>query len=419
MIHAALIGAGKRGMIAYASYALKQPHEIKFIAVAEPNEERRKMFSEQHNIPPEMQFTSWEQLLDKPQLCEAMLICTMDRDHYGPTMKALEKGYHILLEKPMSHDPLETLRIAEQAQRCQRILTVCHGFRYNTYSRELKRIVDSKLIGDVMTIQWTENVGHEHHVSSFVRGNWRNSNLSSSMILQKSCHDIDMLHWLVGAKCVQVSSFGKLTYFREENAPEGSTTRCTDGCAVEQECPYSAIKNYYHEKKGGWYNAVSLDNSLEARMKAIKEGPYGRCVFRCDNDVVDHQVTNLLFENDVTVSFTMTGFTKNMDRTYKIMGTLGEIRGCQEHNVIEVNLFNGKQEIYHPEQVGGGHRGSDFLVMREFVKQVERGDLVGRSSAQESADSHLITFAAEHSRVIGQTVNFDDYVQQLKQEYSQ
>jgi hypothetical protein len=175
MIHAALIGAGKRGMLAYASYALNCPDEIQFIAVAEPNEERRSRFSKLHNIPVDMQFASWEELLAKPKLCEALLICTMDREHYAPTMAALDKGYHILLEKPMSHDPLETIRIAEKAEETQRILTVCHGMRYNTFSSELKRLIDAKLIGDIMTIQWTENVGHEHYVSSFVRGNWRNS----------------------------------------------------------------------------------------------------------------------------------------------------------------------------------------------------------------------------------------------------
>jgi predicted dehydrogenase len=414
MIQAALIGAGKRGMLAYASYALKRPDEIQFIAVAEPNEERRNLFSKLHHIPTEMQFASWEELLAKPKLCEALLICTMDREHYAPTMAALDKGYHILLEKPMSHDPLEAIRIAEKAEETQRILTVCHGMRYNTFSSELKRLIDAKLIGDIMTIQWTENVGHEHYVSSFVRGNWRNSQESSSMILQKSCHDMDMLQWIIGAKCTKVSSFGKLTYFRPENAPEGSTERCTDGCAVEQDCPWSAIKNYYNTKSGGWYNAVSLDNSLDVRMKAIKEGPYGRCVFRCDNDVVDHQIVNLEFENEATVSFTMSGFTKNMARTYKVMGTLGEIRGTRDVNEIEINYFNGKQERYYPQQIAGGHQGSDVLIMRDFIAQVKSGNLHSKTSATESARSHMIAFAAEHSRVTGQTIDLDEYIELIK-----
>jgi predicted dehydrogenase len=413
MIQVALVGAGTRGN-AYAEYALQHPHEVQFIAVAEPNEERRRRFAKEHNIPEEKQFTTWQELLIQSQLCEALLVCTMDREHYGPTMAALDKGYHILLEKPMSYDPLETLNIAEKAEQTKRILNVCHSMRYNPYSHELKRLIDSKAIGDIMTIQWTENVGAVHYVSSFVRGNWRNSKESSSMILQKSCHDIDMFQWLVGSKCTEVSSFGKLTYFRKERAPEGSTERCTDGCAVEQVCPFSAIKNYYNTKPGGLQYRVSIEQTLEAKMKAIKEGPYGRCVFHCDNDVVDHQVVNLLFDNDVTISFTMSGFTHNGDRTFKIMGTEGDIRGSRNKNEIEINRFGEKPERVYPQQVQGGHHGSDVLIMRDFVHQVRKGELQGRTSAAVSAQSHMITFAAEYSRVTGKTINLDEYTELVK-----
>jgi predicted dehydrogenase len=338
----------------------------------------------------------------------------MDREHFAPTMKALEVGYHILLEKPISPDPQESLLIAEKAEQAKRILTVCHVMRYSNAMKDLKRIIDSKQIGDLMTIQWLENVGYEHYVSSFVRGNWRNSQESSFMLLQKSCHDIDMLYWLVGADCLEVSSYGQLSHFRLENAPEGSTERCVDGCAVEQVCPYSAIRNYYHTKSGGWYNAVSQDNSLEARMKAIKEGPFGRCVYRCDNDVVDHQVVNMLFANGVTVSFNMTGFTATNQRTFKIMGTLGEIVYNGDDKGIQVNLFSGRQERIYSERVAGGHGGSDFLIMQDFVRQVAKGDLIGKTSAGESARSHMITFAAEHSRVTGQSVKLAEYMEQVK-----
>jgi predicted dehydrogenase len=415
MLKAAVIGAGNRGTV-YGKYALKRPHEIQVIAVAEPDEKRRKLYAKHHNIPAEMQFHSWQEMLARPKMCEVLLICTMDRFHYEPAMLALEQGYHILLEKPMSHDPLESIKIAEKAQQHKRILAICHSMRYGTFTQELKRLVDEKVIGDLMSIQWTENVGIEHYVFSFVRGKWRNSQESSSMILQKSCHDMDMLQWLVGAKCTDVSSFGSLSHFKKEHAPEGSTERCTDGCAIEHECPYSAIKLYYHEKQGAWYNAVSLDNSLDARLQALKEGPYGRCVYHCDNDVVDHQVVNLRFENEVTVSFTMSGFTGKEKRTFKIMGTKGEIRGSGGKNELEINLFNGKQMTIHPTQVEGGHGGSDFLIMRDFVAQVQRGDLEGRTSAAESARSHMIAFAAEHSRVTGKTVNLDQYIQEIKLE---
>jgi predicted dehydrogenase len=415
MIKAALLGAGRRGMFAYASYALKRPDEIQFIAVAEPNEERRSMFAAKHEIPPEMQFSSWEEMLEQPQLCEVLLICTQDRQHYEPAMKALEKGYHILLEKPMSVDPLETIRLAEEAERQQRILTVCHVSRYDTYYSTLKEILDQGVIGRIMNVQWTENVGFWHHSHSFVRGNWRNSDETSPMILQKSSHDMDMLQWFIGGQCIEVSSYGKLSYFRPENAPEGSTERCTDGCAVEHECPFSAIKHYHNEKESGFPMAVSLTPTLEARMKAIQEGPYGRCVYQCDNNVVDHQVVNMYFDNEVTVSFTMSAFTTENTRTFKFMGTAGEIRGHHQNNEIEINYFSGKKETIRPERFEGGHNGGDYLIMRDFVRQIRNKEIVGKSSASASARGHIMAFAAEHSRLTGQNVNLDRYIQELTQ----
>ncbi|TBL81365.1 Gfo/Idh/MocA family protein [Paenibacillus thalictri] len=415
MLQAALLGAGRRGMFAYASYALKRPDEIQFVAVAEPDEERRQMFARQHGIPPERQFASWEELLAEPRLCEALLICTQDRMHFEPTMKALEMGYHILLEKPMSHDPLESILLAEEAERRQRILTICHVSRYDTYYSEVKALLDTGVIGRIMSIQWTENVGFWHHSHSFVRGNWRNSDETSAMILQKSCHDMDLLQWFVGEECTSVSSYGSLSYFRPENAPKGSTERCTSGCEVEHECSFSAIKHYYNEDDTGFPMAVCLTPTLEARLKAITEGPYGRCVFRCDNNVVDHQVVNLVFDNEATVSFTMSAFTTENTRTFKIMGTSGEIRGHHQNNEIEIRHFSGKTELIRPKRFEGGHGGADFLIMREFVRQVRRGDLNGKTPAAVSARSHIMAFAAEHSRLTGQTVNLNHYMAELKE----
>lgn len=413
MIRAAVIGAGNRGMFALGSYALSHPHELEIVAVAEPNEARRKKFGEMYKIGPERQFASWEELLDQPKMCEAVMVCTMDRDHFKPTMKALEVGYHILVEKPLSPDPSEALQMAQQAEKRGRILSVCHGMRYSPYFSTVKRLLDRQVIGRVMTVHWIENVGYWHQAHSFVRGNWRNSQEASSMLLQKCCHDMDYLQWIIGAECEQVSSFGKLSYFRPENAPEGSTDRCVDGCKVEHECPFSAIKLYLNDTDEWPAKAVSLENSMEARMKALKEGPYGRCVYRCDNDVVDHQVVNLTFSNEVTVAFTMTAFTRYISRSFKIMGTTGEILGDSHDNEIEIRHFSGETEIIRPYEVEGGHSGADTLIVRNFVAQVESGDWQnGLTSGMESAHSHFIVFAAEQSRRTGQTVHVPTFTRQ-------
>lgn len=414
MIEVALIGAGGRGNV-YSSYALKRPNELRIAAVADPDEERRTRFAQKYDIPPERCYASWEEMLEEPKFCRAVFICTQDRDHYLPAMKAIEAGYDILLEKPMAADPYESLHIAEAAKEKGTILTVCHSMRYGPFNRKLKQLIDTHAIGKVMTVQWTENVGYWHHAHSFVRGNWRNTETSSPMILAKSCHDLDMLQWLVGQECEKVSSFGDLSYFKEENAPEGSTARCTDGCEVEGSCPYSAIKWYYNEKNSWPHNYITHEATLEARWKAITEGPYGRCVYRCDNDVVDHQVVNMQFADGATVAFTMTAFSEHETRSIKIMGTEGEIRALGMKNEIEIQRFGGERQVVYPERIEGGHGGADTVIVRDFVRQLQADDKEGYSSGMVSAMNHLIAFAAEESRLSGQTVEMKDYVAKVKQ----
>jgi predicted dehydrogenase len=415
MLRVALIGAGSRGRYAYGTYAQKHPNDINFIAVADPNEEKRKKFSSIHNISEEYQFESWDELLAKQNFCDAIIISTPDRLHFEPAMKALAQGYHGLLEKPISPNPLEVLRLEEAAANAGKLLLVGHVLRYTSYFRTLKQLLDSGAIGSPVIVQWNENVGYWHFAHSYVRGNWRNTAESSPILLAKCCHDIDLLHWLLGSNVNKVSSSGSLAFFNEQNAPVGSTLRCTDGCAVEAECPYSAIKWYYNEKTTFVQNAISVEPTLGARLKAIQEGPYGRCVYRCDNDVVDHQVVNFEFNNGVTVSFSMSGLSSENTRTFKIMGTKGEIRGHLEKNELLVARFDGRLDTIRPESTESGHSGGDEGIMQYFVKQLQ--DIAqGKQpdSVSESVQGHLSVFAAEHARITGETVRISEYIAELR-----
>jgi predicted dehydrogenase len=413
-VEAALIGAGGRGIHTFGGYALGNPRDLRFVAVAEPDDERRVRFAAQHQIPAERQYRTWEELLARPQMCEGLVIATMDRLHYAPTIHALDAGYDILLEKPMSPDARECIGMAERAAATGRLLMICHGLRYVPFFATLKRLIDEGQIGRVVSVQHNENVGYFHQAHSFVRGNWRNLEVAAPMILAKCCHDMDMLAWLVGTHCQRVSSFGALTWFRPENAPQGSTARCTDGCAVERQCPFSA-RRIYQEEHPDWGTFIALDNTPENVQRALEEGPYGRCVYRCDNDVVDHQVVTLEFDGDVTVAFTMCAFTHEIARTIKIMGTDGEIRGHAEQRRIEVRRFSTREvTVIETPESSGGHGGGDWGLMRTFTRLVRAADTGERAraltSAAVSVESHLIALAAEQSRLEKRVIEMADYV---------
>jgi predicted dehydrogenase len=410
----ALIGAGQRG-VNYAGYALEHPEELQVVAVAEPNQQRNQKFKWLHALPDEMCFESWEDLLARPKLADAVLICTQDNMHYEPTMKALEAGYHVLLEKPMSPDPLECIRMGERSEQYRRVFSICHVLRYTDFFGTIKTLLNEGAIGQLMSIGHNENVAYWHQAHSFVRGNWRKTAESSPMILAKSCHDLDIILWLAGADCTHVSSFGSLSHFKKENAPEGAPLRCLDGCPVSDQCLYYAPKVYLTDNVAWPTSAISDDLSLEARTKALQEGPYGKCVYHCDNDVVDHQVVNMEFENEVTAAFTMSAFTNDCSRTLKLMGTKGEIRAAMEKNEIEVIDFEtGRAKQISLETPGGhiGHGGGDFGLIRDFIKLVQQGGQGnGLTSAVHSVQSHLMAFAAERSRVDRRVVQMREFKQ--------
>ena len=419
MVTAVLIGAGQRGMNVYSEYALTHPNEFKVVAVAEPNDERRNAFAEKHQLTKERMFKDWSELFEQGKIADCAMICTQDRFHTEPVKKALSLGYHVMCEKPMSPMAEDCIEMGKYAQKYNRTLTICHVLRYSPFYTKLKEVIDSKVIGEIATIQHIECVGYWHQAHSFVRGNWRNSKESSPMILQKSCHDMDILSWLIGKSCVAVSSFGSLKHFKEEEAPVGAGHRCLLDCEIESTCPYSAKKIYCDEEE--WYSetinkVVALEGTPEAISDALKVGPYGRCVYRCDNDVVDHQVVNLLYEGGVTVSFTMSAFTYEGSRIMNIMGTKGQIVCDMEKNEIEVRDFLTGNKTKYTIKIGtSGHSGSDEQFMKGFIKTVKTDGEFELSSAEVSVSSHLIALAAEESRITGKTVYMADFYKKVEE----
>ena len=406
-----LIGAGQRGMI-YAKEFARKGHRI--VAAADLKPERRELARREFGIPSEMLFESAENLLSLEPLGTAAIIASMDRFHYGHAIAALKKGYHLLLEKPISPVPEETLEIERTALEMKREVVVCHVLRYSPYFREIKRVIDSGVIGRVLTVQHNENIGNYHIAHSFVRGNWRREDQASSLMMQKSCHDMDLLTWLIGSPCRRVASFGERVYFRAENAPEGSAERCCD-CRLKDSCRFSAYLAYL-PVRGDWPATVlTTDQSEEGLKEAIRTGPYGRCVYHCDNDVCDQQVTILEFENGVTATFNLSGFTNRMARTLKIMGENGEIRASEYENVIEVNPFapnavdRMSSTVIHPEQVSGGHGGGDTGIVEDFLALMQGHSMSAASEITKSVESHMMVGAAEQSRKTGNVVTIRDF----------
>ena len=398
-----VVGAGNRGWGAYSSYGLKYPDELKVVGVAEPIPYRRKRISDAFGIPYENQFITWEHVFNKPKFADALFITTPDELHYGPAIAGLRMGYDLLLEKVIAQSWKQCNDILDLTVKNNSIVAVCHVLRYTGYFRKMREIARSGVLGEIVSIQHLEPVDHIHMSHSFVRGNWANSKKSNPMILSKSCHDTDILRWIVDKPCTRVSSFGALALFRKENAPVGSTLRCTDGCSAEGECPYSAKKIYL--EKRGYLGHLNLEQvSDQTIMRELRNGPYGRCVYHCDNDVVDHQVTNFEFEGNSTASFSIEAMSSYAGRRTRIFGTKGDLTG--DEKTLTINQFlSGKQEVWDAstaEALSSGHGGGDHGLVHDFVRAVSFKDPgLLSSTIQVSMASHLMGFKAEESRLKG------------------
>jgi len=407
------IGAGGRGT-AYCSFALEQSDRLQVVGVAEPREFYRERLVRAHQIKSEFFFQDWRAAAAQPRFADAVVIATQDAMHTEPAEAFADLGYHVLLEKPMAPTLAECERIVGAMKRNHVLFAVCHVLRYTPYSQRLKAMVISGCIGDVVSLQHLEPVGYWHQAHSFVRGNWRNTAQSTFMLMAKSCHDLDWIRYIMGVPCRAVSSFGGLKHFRKDEKPKaaGAALRCLD-CAYESQCPYSAKRFYFdrlHRGEHGWpLNVVAPVVTAANLEDGLRHGPYGRCVYECDNDVVDHQVVNLLFEGNRTASFTMTAFTATGHRQTRIFGTRGMLEGdgvqirqtdflTNQVTTIDTNTNSDGSQL-------SGHGGGDQGLMDNFVSAVAEEDPTQiLTGPDETLESHQIVFAAEQARLENRVV---------------
>ncbi len=462
-VEAILIGAGQRGAQAYAPFALRHPDRLRFVAVAEPNIPRRQRFAAQHHIPAERQFDSWEELLAQPALGEAALVCTQDHQHTAPALAAIQAGYHVLLEKPMATTAAECRQLVEASETTQRQLHICHVLRYTEHFQKMREIIQSGQLGQVIDVAHRENVSFWHMAHSYVRGNWRDSQQSSPMILAKCCHDLDILLWLFDSTCQRLSSTGALTHFRPENAPPGAPTRCLDGCPDSQTCPYYAPWIYQEmvpfwrsfadtaqgfpawavqaylkfpaavrllsraaaplrqvTQYNGWPLTVLADDPTPENIAlALREGPYGRCVYHCDNNVVDHQVVLMQFAGDISVTLTMQGHSHIEYRTTRVEGTrarlLAEFGNGGSWIKIADHRSGRETRIDTSPADPVGHGGGDFRLVEAFLNSIQATDasassaITAQTTARQALASHLMAFAAEQARLDGSVITAEGF----------
>lgn len=405
-VTAAICGYGGRGGY-YGWMATQMPDEWKVIQVAEPIGYRREAAASRHSLAANQQFTTWEQILDGPKVADVLVISMPDNLHYKPAMRALEAGYHLLLEKPIAQSWKQCAYILHAAGKAERIVAVCHVLRYAPFFVQLHEVIRSGMIGDVTGLQHLEPIQYMHFAHSYVRGPWHDSRESNPSLLAKSCHDLDLIRWFMGRPCERVSSFGGLKHFTEAYAPEGAPKHCSEGCPVEARCPYHAQTVYVTQKLWSDHHIVTPDRSSEGILRAMKGTQYDACVFRHDNDVCDHQIVSMQFEGGATAAFNMEANSSYGGRRTRVFGTLGDI--IADERYLDVYDFEARKglrwDVNADYQDLGGHGGGDMRLVRDLTQAISQEDPgILTTSLDVSMESHLIGFRAEESRKKGGAV---------------
>lgn len=387
----------------YGAWALRHPDRLRIVAVVDPDPRRLQLVGELHDIPPARRFPT---LPDDPGAVDGWIVAGPDRSHRDTALAAIGTGLPVLLEKPIAHTAAACVEVVDAAAHAGVLLQVALVLRETPFFRTVSEVVGSGELGDVVDVMHRENVAAWHMAHSFVRGSWSRSEASTPMVVQKACHDFDIVSWVTGRRFERLGSYGSLTHFRPEEAPAGATARCTDPCPVA-DCPFDARAIYLDQSVTGWpVHVITDDITASGRLAALQTGPYGRCVYTAGSDVVDHQVTAGELDGGATFSVTLHGHAPDEARTMRYEGTRATLRGrFGPRSEIEViDHRTGRRRTVRIPPAQGGHGGGDDATVAGFVEAVARGAGPEASTGASVLEGHLAAFAAEAARVGGTSV---------------
>ena len=397
----------------YTKYAISNPGKMKVKAVIDPNPYKRTLAQERFSLPDNMVFEKMEDCLKLGKIADAVINATMDELHISTAIPFLELGYDMLLEKPITNNKEELLHLAEIAKKHGCKLMICHVLRYAPFYLEIKKVLLSGEIGEIIEIESNEMVEIPHASASYIRGKWNNRDVcGSSMLLAKCCHDMDLMCWYdTDTNPVKVASFGGRYRYVPSKAPAGAGTRCLVDCQIEESCPYSCRKIHLDNECYTQYGFTCLNKKYEdltyeeKKTSLEKDNPHGRCIYKTDSNIVDRQAVVVEFDNGSIATHSMVSGVARLGRWIHIIGTMGEIEGYAEQNCFRVRLYQPETCKYTEREVkidciasGDGHHGGDSRLVADFVNLVtDQPRSISSTVIEDSINGHLIVYAADES----------------------
>lgn len=399
-----IIGAGFRGTYTYGKFIEENKDLCEVVAVVEGKKGRREYFKKRFNLPENKVFENIESFFEEDKMADAVIVCNYDSLHFTTSNLALQKGYNVLLEGPISNSLDEIIHLEELCKNNKdKIFMSCMTYRYSNFFNKLKEIIDNKSLGYLININYNSNIGYEKFVHNYVRGNWRINSDSATLLLTNSCYDLDILSYLISSSCEKISSFGSLNHFKKENFT-GDMSHICIRCGETKDCPFCA-QNIYLDENKEISKVVHINPTRENIEGILKDSPYGKCVYYCDNDVYDNIVSILKYKNNVTATLNITAFTKEEDIDIRLLFTYGEIRASFKDKTIKIKRFINKNE----EVIKVNEDDIDNKLIKDFIKNIKSNNTNIKSSVKSSLESHITAFAGELANISDTVINVKSF----------
>lgn len=400
----AIIGAGVRGRYTYGEFIKKNNDICEVVAVVETKIGRRNKFKEIFDLPEDKVFEHIDDFFEKEKMADAVIVCSKDDTHFLIATKALQKGYHVLVEGPVANNLDKLVHLKDLCENNKdKVFMAAMPYRYSNLFLKLKEIIESKDMGTLVNISYNSYIGYDKYVHNFVRGNWRLDSDSAPLILTNSCYDLDILEFLINSTCEKISSFSELNHFTRRNLQLDMSELCIR-CSKDKECPYFAQKIYLDNEEMS--KSVHINPTKENIEEILKEGQYGQCVYSCDNNVSDNLISILKFKNNITATLNISAFTKEENKDIRLMFTHGEVCANLKDSTISIKKFIDDKEIIVKIQKDN----ADEKLIKDFISKIKNNSLNNlKSSVISTISSHITGFACEFSTVSESVVDVDEF----------
>ncbi len=353
-------------------------------------------------------YTDFEAMLDteKP---DGVIVCTVDSEHHSYVIRALDKGYDVVCEKPVTNTFERCLAIREAQRRSGRNVAVTFNCRAMPHFAKLKELISGGLIGKVYAVNYEYCLDRSHGADYFKRWH-RKMEFSQGMLLHKSTHHFDIVNWLLEDEPAFVTALGNQMYYADQGKSMG--TRCSQ-CPGRDSCGSAEVQD---TKVDG----VSINDGMFYAVEGEDGYVRDTCCFLPDADICDNLSVSVQYNRGTILSYTLNLFSMHEGYRLVLTGENGVAvledwtDSAEDTYHIRILHRDGQWEDHPVEKASGGHNGGDIRLIARLFGDPQPDPLGQYADSYAGFVSAMIGIAANMSIGEKKTVAVGPLLEQLK-----